>query len=138
MDATASIAGILQITITLVDYLKAATQASSDRRKLLLEANSLVALLKSLQEFLSIEDPDDFPDWRRAVCQLETSQGPFEQYRDGLESVLRKALPQGRFERAAQTVAWRWTKGDVNETLQRIDRMKMLISIALEMDHTHV
>lgn len=41
MDATASIAGILQITITLVDYLKAATQASSDRRKLLLEANSL-------------------------------------------------------------------------------------------------
>lgn len=97
-----------------------------------------MALLKSLQEFLLAEDPDDFLDWRRAVCQLESPQGPFEQCRAGLQSVLKKASPQSRLERAAQTVAWRWTKSDVNDILQRMERMNMLISRALEMDHTQV
>lgn len=135
MDAVASIINIIQLTGTLAEYLRAATQAPSDRRKLLLEANSLVALLKSLKDFVTVEDEDAHRQWRQAVRQLEAREGPFAQYQAALGSLLRKVFPQNRMKKAVQTVMWKLTKEDVNDLLLRIDRMKTLISIALEMDH---
>lgn len=136
MEATASIINIIQITGTLVEYLRAATQAPSDRRKLLLEANSLLALLTSLKDFLAIEDGRENAPWRKSVHQLEAPEGPFAQYQLELERLLNKISPRHRLQKMAQTMLWKLTKDDINEILVRIERMKILISIALEMDHT--
>lgn len=134
----ASIINIIQLTGTLVEYLRAATQAPSDRRKLLLEANSLVALLTSLKDFTTLEDEHAHRPWRQAVRELGAPDGPFVQYQAALESLLRKICPQHRIKKAVQTVLWKMTKDDVSELLLRIDRMKSLMLIALEMDHLYV
>lgn len=136
MDAAASIINITALTGVLIEYLRAAKQAPSDRRKLLLEANSLVALLISLKDYITIEDQEAHLKWRRAVLELDMPDGPFAQYRKAVQSLLKKISPQSRLEKATQTALWKIKKEDVNETLLRIERMKSLISIALEMDHT--
>lgn len=110
MDATASIINIIQLTGTLVDFLRAAKNAAADRRTLLLEANTLVALLTSLRDFVTVEDKDDFLKWRRAVRELDTEDGPFAQYRIGLTRLLKKLCPEGRLEKAAQTMLWKISK----------------------------
>lgn len=135
MDAVASIINIIQLMGTLTQYLRAATHAPADRRKLLLEANTLVALLKSLKDFVTVEDEDGHLQWRQAVRQLETPDGPFAQYQAALESLLKKISPQHRLKKAIQTVLWKMTEDDINELLLRMERMKSLVSIALEMDH---
>lgn len=135
MDATASILNIIQITGVLIDYLRAATQAPSDRRKLLLEANSLYALLTSLKDFLVIEDRDAYSDWRHAVSQLTIPNGPLEQYRTEVAGLLEKIDPRSKLKKATQTILWKMTKDDVKDMLMRTERMKSVILIALEMDH---
>lgn len=136
MDGVASIINIIQITGTFVEYLRAARQASSDRRKLLLEANSLIALLTSLNDFLDIERKDAFVEWREAVQHLERPDGPLAQYRDELASLLERVCPSSRLKKVTQTVLWKLNKEDVNEMLLRLERLKSLISIAVEMDST--
>jgi len=138
MDATASIIAVIQVTGTLVTLLRSASQAPSDRRKLLLEANTLLALLTSLQDFVALDDAKHHPDWRRSVSQLETPNGPFDQYRTSLEDLRRKISPQHKLQKTVQTLLWKFTKEDVTDLLSRIERMKSLVVIALEMDHTYV
>lgn len=135
MDVAASVVNIIQITGTLIEFLRAARQANSDRRKLLVEAHSLLALLTSLKDFVEVEDEDDFLDWRHAVRQLEVPDGPFAQYNIEMLGLLEKLCPQGRFEKATKTMLWKVAKEDVNEILLRIERLKSLTLVALEMDH---
>lgn len=136
MDAAASVINIIQLTGTFLEYLRAAKQAHSDRRKLLLEANSLLALLTSLRDFLDLEDRNAFLDWRQAIRHLEAPDGPFAQYQSELENLLAKVCPASKLREVTQNIIWKLTKEDVNDMLLRLERLKSLVSIALEMDST--
>lgn len=85
---------------------------------------------------MAAEDQDGFAGWRRAVRQLEVQGGPFALYRDDLERLLNKVYPRQRLERVPQTVLWKLNKEDFHDLLFRIERMKAIIAIALDMDHT--
>lgn len=133
IGALASIITILQLSQKVIGYLNDVKDASKDGAKCAIEASNLYTLLRDLRCRLE-EGRGDTP-WHTAVRALGVENGPFDQFKQTLESLQSKMAKRGVLKQAGKALMWKFTKEDINNLLNRMERLKSLIEIALQMDH---
>ena len=130
---TASIVTIIQLTGTIVGYLNDVKDAPKDRARCATEASNLFNLLNRLR--YRLEDADIAQPWYTATRALAVEGGPFDQYRSALEQLQPKVSSSHGITKIGNALVWKFSKQEVNLILSRMERLKTLVQIALEMDH---
>ena len=136
LSVTASIIAILQVTGTLVNYANDVKDAPKDRARFAMEASSLSSLLLNLRYQIEDEQCEKSNEaWTREVTLLGVPDGPLDQYRHALEKLKLKIVSGKGLVKIGDALWWSFTKEEVAGILLRIERLKSLIQIALQMDH---
>ncbi|OAF60440.1 hypothetical protein VC83_03381 [Pseudogymnoascus destructans] len=136
LSVTASIIAILQVTATLVSYANDVKDAPKDRARFAMEALSLSSLLLNLRYQIEDETCEKSNEaWTRQVTLLGLPDGPLDHYRHALEKLQVKIVSGKGLVKIGDALWWRFTKEEVAGILLRIERLKSLIQIALQMDH---
>lgn len=133
---TASIITIVQLTSTVVGYLNDVKDAPKDRAQCATEASNLFSLLTNLK--YRVEESQGNHPWYTAVRALAIEGGPFDQYKSTLEQLQPKVGPGCGIRKIGTALVWSFGKQEVKAILSRMEHLKTLVQIALEMDHLSV
>ena len=133
MEVLSSVIAILQLSGKVLEYLNDVKNASKDREKCAVEASNLYCLLLSLRSRL--EEGSSNEPWYNAVRALGVENGPLDQYKQALEQLQAKLAREGRMKGVGESLAWKFVKNDVASILARMERLKTLVQVALQMDH---
>jgi hypothetical protein len=133
LSATASIIAILQLTGKVLGYLSDVKDAPKECQKCAIEASNLQHLLINLRYRLEQGQTGD--SWFTEVRTLSVENGPLDQYRQALEQLQSKIEVSNSVQKIKRQLAWNFNKAEIAEILARMERLKSLVSIALEMDH---
>jgi len=136
LSITVSVVALLELTRKVITYVKQTKDAPTDRTRVLQEASSLTGLLSTLKDF--VEDCDSQDPWLRATSSLTAPDGPFQQYKLLLETVVARVVPSHGSRRLGQVLSWMLNKEEVAHLLSQIGRVKSLIHIALQIDDMFV
>jgi hypothetical protein len=125
--------GISDHVVTVVKYLDDVKNASKDQKALLDEILAIPPILTGLQHHAG----DD--RWKATMHALSEQNGPFEQLTYELQKMEKKLkAPTGKFATLAKTgnsLVWSFNKDGVKKHLDRIERIKSILVIALENNH---
>lgn len=130
---TASIIAILQLTAEVIKYLQDFNDAPKECHQFMIEASNLQNLLINLLHHLAQGRGGD--PWFKAVQDLNVAEGPLIQYRRALTQLQSKVGIQHGTQAVKRRLLWKFSKEEVTSILTRIDRLKSLVVVALEMDH---
>ncbi|KAH5034899.1 hypothetical protein HBI75_092960 [Parastagonospora nodorum] len=133
MSATASVIAILQLSAKVLSYLNDVKDTSKGRVQCAIEASNLHSLLTNLR--FRLEDGHGHQPWFSAVQALAVENGPFDQFKQALETLQTKITYGGRLKKAREALLWKFKKEEVDAILARMERLKTLVEIALQMDH---
>jgi hypothetical protein len=133
LSVTASIIAVLQLSAKVLNYLNDVKDASKDRAECAIEASTLYSLLLNLR--FRLEGGDVSQPWYAAVRALAVENGPLDQFKQALETLQAKMTDGGRLKKAGDVLMWKFRKEEIAEILARIERLKTLVEIALQMDH---
>jgi hypothetical protein len=133
LSITASIIAVLKLTSEVITYLDDVKDAPKERAGLVIEASNLYGLLMSLK--YRLDEGHSNEPWYNAVKTLAVPGGPLDQYKDVLKELQEKAVISSGARKIAYALAWKFNKTEVDRMLTRMERLKNLIQIALEMDH---
>ena len=120
------------ITRTL-GYLNDIKNAPRARAQLSQEILSLLSLLMSLRDKVEIADPES-PWFNRIRC-IGLPEGPLEQCKTALDGLDRILNPEMRLKSINKRLIWPLEKKRLSNSLSLIERLKTLISIALQEDN---
>jgi hypothetical protein len=137
LSITLSVVALLKLTEQIVNYAKLTKDARKERAKILREASSLRGLLATLKDIIAEAEHDPQDQWLRATANLATPGGPLNQCELAFQALL-KLTPGHGIREAFQRITWNFSKEEVDGLLSQIERVKTLVGIALEMDHTFV
>lgn len=129
---TASIIAILQLSSKVLGYLNDVKNASKDREQCAIEASNLYCLLINLR--FRLEDGGIDESWYTAVRALGVENGPLDQYKQALEQLQMK-ITGGRVKKVGDALVWKFNKQEITSILARMERLKTLVQVALQMDH---
>jgi hypothetical protein len=135
MDPTgfaSAIGALTGITGRLASYLKDVMVSQTDRGKFRADCIATKAQLVTLQEICQDREDDD--EWMKAVRELAYPNGPFDALRESLQEI-EKNLPKKGITGAIQRTTWALDKKDVADAALRMQRVKLLVAVALEMDN---
>ena len=133
LSVTASIIAVLQLTASVVGYLSDLKNATKDQTRCIIEASNILGLLTSLRFRLEEANEDD--PWYTAIRALAVENGPLEQYKAALECLVSKTTSQDGVGKVRKALLWKFDKQEVAKILSKVERLKSLTQIALEMDH---
>ena len=133
---TASVAAILQLFSKVLGYLNDVKDVSKDRAKCAVEAANLNSLLTALR--FRLEEGDSNTIWYTEVQTLAIEQGPHDQFKQALEQLQEKTSGNGKMGKAGNASVWTFKKEEIDSILHRMERLKSLVEIALQMDHLSV
>lgn len=131
-SVTASIITLIQLSNKVLGYLIDVKISSNDRVKCAVEASNLNSLLVNLR--FRLEEGISDEQWYTAVRTLGVENGPLDQFKQALEQLQNKMTRGGRLK-AAEALAWKFSKKEVASILARMERLKTLVQVALQMDH---
>jgi hypothetical protein len=129
----ASVIAVLQLTGEVISYLKDVHDAPQECRRCLSECSDLHSLLINLLYHLNQGMAGDV--WYTNIRSLNVKNGPLDQYKQALEKLLLRVETQGRAQDIKRRLLWKFGKGGLASILSRVERLKTLISVALELDH---
>ena len=130
VGVVASIIAILQIAGTVTKYLKGVNGASKDRDRITLEIRDISSYLSDLQS--KLENPDSSGAWNVTTRFLEGLKGPLEQCRSALVRLAQRLKPLTGWRRLGKALIWPFTKEEVNEILNSIEKQKSFFVLALQ------
>ena len=133
LTATASIIAVLQLSAKVLNYLNDVNDAPKDRAECAVEASTLYSLLLNLR--FRLEGGDASQPWYVAVRALAVENGPLDQFKQALETLQAKMTDGGRLKKAGDALMWKFRKEETAGILARMERLKTLVEIALQMDH---
>ena len=133
LSVTASVIAVLQLTGEVIAYLNNIKNAPRECQECTIEVSNLQSLLINLRYRLEQEYIGD--PWCTAVRALNIENGPLDQYKQCLEQLLSKVDIQSGAQKVKRRLLWKFSKAEVSSIPGRIERLKTLVSIALEMDH---
>jgi hypothetical protein len=133
LSVTASIIATLQLSTKVLAYLNDVKDASKDRAQCEIELSNLYSLLVNLRCRLGEGSANQL--WYRAVRALAVQEGPLDQFKQALEALQAKTTDGCRLKKAGEALVWKFRKEEVANILGRIERLKGLVGVALEMDH---
>lgn len=108
LSVTASIVAVVQITATVIDYLRSIKDAPKDRARLAIEASSVYNRLVNLQ--YRLEEGERGERWFTGIRALAVQNGPLDQYRNTLEQLQEKITGGGRLRKLGDALLWKFTK----------------------------
>jgi hypothetical protein len=132
MDPLGSINAAVQLTSSIMSYLKDVQDAPQDRIDVLIEIsvlNSLLVILHNRVQAAKYGDP-----WLATVRTLAIGNGPLDQFRSHLERVALKVTPVYGIHKIGKQLTWKFDKAEIKDILSRIERIKTFISLALAND----
>lgn len=129
---TASIIAILQLTTTLTGYINDVRHATAEQAKVAVEASNLYSLLTSLRFRVEAARSDD--PWFKQVKMLGIHGGPLDQFKDVLEKMIRQISSSRKRDQIKLALTWKFTRSEVDDALERMERLKSLINCALTGD----
>ena len=133
LSVTASINAVLQLSAKVLSDLNDVNDASEDRAQYAIEASNVHSLLLNLR--FRLEEGDASQPWYIAVRALAVENRPLDQFKQALETLQAKITDGGRLKKAGEALMWRFKKEDIASIIARMERLKTLIEIALQMDH---
>lgn len=125
----ASIAQLIDVTLKTIGFLKDVKDAPKDRAYMEEEAISLLTLLTKLKN--KVEEPATKETWFTGIRALGVVNGPLDQLKVALEKLVKKLKPQSGFKRV---LTWTLDKHECFEILNKIERVKSHIGLALQED----
>ena len=132
-SVAANIITVVQIAGSVITYLSDVKNAPKECGKCLIEVSNSNTLLLKLRDRLSESSPTE--PWYTEVQALADKDGPLDQYRLALQHLRAKVEPTNKMRKLANILTWNFIKEEVASILARMERLKALLSIALEMDH---
>lgn len=132
LSVTAIIIAVLQLTGELTKYVNDIRHATSEQKKLVVEASNLYDLLTNLR--FRVEEAQTNDPWFNHVKLLHVENGPLAQFKNALEKMVDRIAPARTRDRVMPAVTWKWTRNEVEEILKQMERVKTLITIALTND----
>jgi len=133
LGAVASIITVLQLSAKCLAYLNDVTDASNARAECAIQASNLHSLLLSLR--FRLEEGSADKSWYTAVRALAVENGPLDQYRQALEQLQAKITGKSKLGKTGDVLLWKFRREEIATILDRIERLKALVEIALQMDH---
>ena len=133
LSVTASIIAVLQLTASVVGYLSDLKNATKDQTRCIIEASNILSLLTSLR--FRLEDANEDDPWYTAIRALAVENGPLEQYKTALERLVLKTTSEDGVGKVRKILLWKFNKQEVAEIFSKVERLKSLTQIALEVDH---
>jgi len=133
LSGAASIVAVVQIAGSVITYLIDVKDAPKECRKCAVEISNSNTLLLKLQDRLSEASSQE--PWYVEIQALAVKDGPLDQYKQALQHLLVKIQPKSKVRTIAKVLTWNFIKEDVANTLARMERLKSLVGIALQMDH---
>jgi hypothetical protein len=133
LSDAASIIAVLQLTGEVIKYLNDVKDAPKECQQCATEASNLLNLLINLLYHLNQGKTGD--PWYTAVRALNVENGPLDQYKQALEQLRSRVEIQDGVQKVKRRLLWKFIKAEVAGILARMERLKTLVSIALEMDH---
>jgi len=133
LSATASLIAVLQLTAKVIEYINDMKDAPRHCQLCAIEASNLQNLLINLR--FRLEQRQEKDAWFTALRGLDINGGPLDQYKEAVKTLVAKVEIDGTRQEIKKRLSWTFSKGDVEDLMGRIERLKLLISIALEMDH---
>ena len=130
LSATASIIAILQFSGKVLGYLNDVKSASKDRSKCTIEVANLNSLLIALR--FHLEESSSSTPWYAAARTLAVENGPLDQFKQALEELQTNMVGGGKI---GGTLVWKFKKEEIASILYRMERLKTLVEVALQMDH---
>jgi hypothetical protein len=133
LSVVANIIAVLQLTGEVIGYLNDVKEAPKECQKCTIEACNIQSLLINLR-YLFEQGQAEQP-WFTTVRTLNIENRPLDQYKQALEQLRSKVEIQDGVQKVKRRLLWKFRKEEVAGILARIERLKSLVSIALEMDH---
>jgi hypothetical protein len=133
LSVAASIIAVLQLTGKVIAYLSDVRDAPRQCQQCTIEASNLQNLLLNLRYRLEQAQPSD--PWFTALRAFTVENGPLDQYKEALVQLLSKVEIQHVGQDIKRRLFWTFGKAEVAGILKKMERLKSLINIALEMDH---
>jgi hypothetical protein len=133
LSVAASIIAIIQIAGQVTTYLADVKDAPRECENCIIELSNSNILLLQLKARLSESSPQE--PWYAKVHALNVQDGPLDQYKRSLEDLLEKVNAQSKMRKLINTLLWSRIKEEVAGLLAKMERLKSLVSIALQMDH---
>jgi hypothetical protein len=133
LSVAASIIAVVQIAGSVITYLSDVKDAPKECGQCLIEVCNSNTLLLKLRDRLS--ESNSTEPWYTVVQALADKDGPLDQYRLTLQSLRAKVESTNKMRKLANILTWSFIKEEVTGILARMERLKTIVSIALEMDH---
>ncbi|KAF1993263.1 hypothetical protein P154DRAFT_549673 [Amniculicola lignicola CBS 123094] len=128
-----SIIAVLSLSAKVLKYLNCVKDAPKDRAQCAIVASNLSNLLWNLR--YRLEEGDPAKPWYIAIRALAIENGPLDQFKEALETLQTRMTDGGRLKKAQEALVWRFKKDEIREILERMEHLKKLIEIALQMNH---
>lgn len=134
LGVVSGIIAVADLTYRVLGYLKSIHDAGKNIQDYHREAPIFAELLTSLAAHVAQSGGENSDPWFESVQTLQ--RGPMQQYQRAVETFKEKVAPgAGLFEKHTQRLTWKFVKDDVKEILEKMERLKSLIVIALQKDH---
>jgi hypothetical protein len=133
LSVAASIIAVVQIAGSVITYLSDVQDAPKECGQCLIEVSNSNTLLLKLRDRLA--EPSSAEAWYSEVQGLTDKDSPLEQYKLALQHLRAKVEPTNKMRKLANRLTWSFIKVEVASIVARMERLKTLVSIALEMDH---
>jgi hypothetical protein len=132
LSLSASIAGLLNLTASIVVYIRETRGASEEISRFSLEATNILGLLTLLS--IRIKDAQTGEPWFTNISKLNEENGLFPQLEDALKRLNSTLAPKVGLKKTVRTLTWSLVRSDVRETVDLIERLKSIINLALSDD----
>lgn len=136
LSLTASVIAILQLTGEVIKYLHDVQDAPKECQQCAIEASNLLSLLTNLR--YRLEQATNNDPWYTAVRALNVENGPLDQYKQALEQLQSRVETRDGLRKIKKRLLWKFSKAELANILARMERLKSLVDISLQMDHLYV
>ena len=130
---TASLVQLIGTVTKTIGYLNDIRNAPKERTQLSQETLSLLSLLMNLRDKAETADPTS--PWYERVYLIAQPEGPLYQYKTSLDDLARLLAPSTGLRSVGKKLVWPLDKKKIHGALAMIERLKTLITIALQEDN---
>ena len=124
---------LIDVTSKAVQYFNDVKDAPKDRAKLAREAANILPLFTELR--YRVEETTSTDLWFTGLRSLGGEGGSLMEFKTAMESIADKLNPATSFVNLKRVLRWTLDKREIDAILSKIERLKTLVSLALQKDH---
>ncbi|KAH8691793.1 hypothetical protein BGW36DRAFT_303870 [Talaromyces proteolyticus] len=131
---TASLAALVELAATIIDYVRKVVDAPIQRKRLLAALIQARGLLSTLVE-LTNEVGDE--DWSYSIQSLSAPYGPLSTFQELLENMTKKLgiTPGGKIITAFNRLRWPLDQTSLENMITSLEKLKSHFLLAMTNDH---